>query len=228
MKRRVTVLWFQRTWFGFAAAALIRPCSGRVLLDGVDVAALPDRARARRIAFLSQHPQIGFGFRVREIVTMGRYPHRRRLSPLSPDDRAAVDRAMAYTGTGELADRIATELSGGELRRVFLARALAQETDILFLDEPTAHLDVRYQIELLQLIRDIQQECGITVVIAIHDLTWALRYCHSVVALSDGRLAASGDTDSVLTEERVQEVFGVRNRIVRSDSGPARVDVIGV
>ena len=210
------------------AAALAPPSEGRVLLEGTDIHRLSERARARRVAFLSQHPQVGFGFRAREVVTMGRYAYRRRLAPLSEADRAAVDDAMESTGTTAFADRIATELSGGELRRVFLARALAQQPRLLFLDEPTAHLDVRYQIELLQLIRHIQEECGLTVVMALHDLTWALRYCHSVAALSGGRVVASGETDSVLTEERVEEVFGVNNRIVHSDSGPPRVDIIGV
>lgn len=210
------------------AAAIVLPTEGRVLLKGEDIHRLSDRERARRVAFLSQHPQVGFGFRAREMVTMGRYAYRRRLAPLSAADRAAVDEAMESTGTIDLADRIATELSGGELRRVFLARALAQQPRLLFLDEPTAHLDVRYQIELLQLIRQIQEECGLTVVMALHDLTWALRYCHSVAALKDGCVVAAGRTDSVLTEERVAEVFGVNNRIVHSDSGPPRVDIIGV
>ena len=210
------------------AAALLSPTTGRVLLEGTDMHRIPERARARRAAFLSQHPQIGFGFRVREVVTMGRYAYRRRLAPLSDADRTAVDDAMESTGTKPLADRITTDLSGGELRRVFLARALAQQPLLLFLDEPTAHLDVRYQIELLELIRHIQVECGLTVVMALHDLTWALRYCHSVAALKNGRVVASGSTDSVLTEERVEQVFGVSNRIVRPDSGPPRVDVIGV
>lgn len=206
---------------------LRKPSQGRILLNGRDVHSIPDRERAREIAMMPQNPGIGFGFTVGEIVAMGRHPFLSRLAPLSERCHTIVAQAMRSTRTERFAERRINELSGGERQRVFLARALAQEPRILLLDEPTANLDVRYQLEVYELITQLQREQAITVVMAVHDLTWALRYCTHLIVLQEGRLAAEGPTRAVITEELVRNVFGVRAALIEED-GHLRLDVISL
>ncbi|MBO8142875.1 MAG: ABC transporter ATP-binding protein [Firmicutes bacterium] len=207
-------------------AGIARPSRGEVVFEGRPMACWPDRERARQMAFVSQNPGIGFGFTVWDVVAMGRYPHRRPLARFAEEDRRAVEEAMAATGVAALRDRPVSGLSGGERQRVFLARALAQKPRVLFLDEPIAHLDVRYQLEILRLIADLRARFGWTVVIALHDLNWALRFCETVLVMKDGRLAASGPVEHVLVEPLIEYVFGVENRIVREGGRPPRVEVL--
>lgn len=191
-------------------AGLSKPDAGRVLLNESDVHRIPERERARTLALVSQNPSVGFGFTVADVVAMGRYAYTGRFAPLTAACRSAIARAMSLTGVTQFASRRTTELSGGELQRVYLARALAQEPKLLLLDEPTSNLDVKYQIELLEIVSELQRDNGLTVIMAIHDLTWALRYCTHALLLHNGRLAAAGPVSSVLTEERIAQVFGVR------------------
>lgn len=209
-------------------AGIAAPTSGRVLLHGRPLRSYAPRQRARQIAFVGQNPGIGFGFTVYDVLSMGRYPYRRRLEPLHADDRRVIEAALAATGLTDLRSRRVSELSGGERQRVFLARALVQEPRLLFLDEPTANLDVRYQLEILGLVRRLQASAGLTVVMAIHDLTCAARYCDGLAALRSGRVVAVGPTHATLTEALVREVFGVENRIVGEKDGRSRVEVLGV
>lgn len=208
-------------------AGIVRPAAGRVLLDGRPLSALTDRERARSIAYMSQNPAIGFGFTVEDVVAMGRYAHRRPLAPMGEADRRAVERAMALTDVAHLRERPVTDLSGGERQRVFLARTLAQQPRLLFLDEPTSDLDVRFQLQILTLIRTLQREQRLTVAMAIHDLTWAARYCDAVLTLKSGRVVAFGDTGAVLTETLIDRVFGVRSHVVRANGAPVRIDFVG-
>lgn len=216
-------------------AGVARPTSGQVRFEGESVHALPDRRRARAIAYMSQNPGIGFGFTVRDVVSMGRYAHRdggalSRLAlsrSFSDADRRAIDRAMVATDVEQLRDRPVTNLSGGERQRVFLARTLAQEPRLLFLDEPTSDLDIRFQLEILSLVQRLRVAQQLTVVMAIHDLTWALRFCDAILALHAGRVAAFGPVDEVLTEALIADVFGVQARIVRTPGGLPRVDFVG-
>lgn len=207
-------------------AGVARPSGGQVLVEGRSMSELSDRERARIIAYMSQNPAIGFGFTVEDIVVMGRYAHRRPWAPLSPADREAVERALVATGVAHLRDRLVTDLSGGERQRVFLARTLAQQPRLLLLDEPTSDLDVRFQLEVLTLIRRLQKERRLTVVMSIHDLTWAARFCDAILVLKDGRVAAFGNTAAVLTEALIEQVFGVAVRIVREKGAPVRVDFV--
>lgn len=198
------------------------PTSGRtgaVYLDFRELEALAPRALARVIAALEQEPHVGFDFTVRELVEWGRHPHRGRLSPWRERDERAVRRALRLLRLDrqELAERGIPELSGGERRRAFLAMALAQEPQILLLDEPTAHLDLRYQLEILELTRRLVDEEGVTVVAALHDLNGALRYADRVAVLSRGRVVASGPPDRVLTPDRIREVWDVEVEVVRPD-----------
>jgi len=211
------------------AAGIIRPSRGEVIYDGRPLLALDERERGRNIGLMSQNPGVGFGFQVADVVAMGRYPHRRRFEPLGKDDHEVIRRAMEVAGVWHLKERSLTTLSGGERQRVFLARALAQSPRLLILDEPTANLDIRYQLEILHLVRRLNEADGLTVVVAIHDLTLALRFCDEVAALSQGELVAAGRTQDVLTEELIRRVFGVR-ACVGDDpaTGRARVDYIEV
>lgn len=209
-------------------AGVARPTSGQILLEGRPLQALSDRERARHVAYMSQNPGIGFGFTVWDVVAMGRYPHRRAFTPTQDADRQAIEHALAATDVGRFRERLVTHLSGGERQRVFLARTLAQQPRLLFLDEPTSDLDVRFQLEILTLVRRLQQEKRLTVVMAIHDLTWAARFCDAILALKNGQVAAFGDTATVLTEQLINDVFGVESNIVRTDGMPSRVDFLGV
>lgn len=205
-------------------AGVARPTAGHIEFEGRPLASFSDGERARRIAYMSQNPGIGFGFTVWDVVAMGRYAHRRSMVRLADTDRAAVEEALVATDVDPLRDRPVTNLSGGERQRVFLARTLAQRPRLLFLDEPTSDLDVRYQLEILHLVQRLRDEQQLTVVMAIHDLTWALRFCDAIVALHAGRVFAAGPTETVVTEEMMARVFGVTSRIVREPGRPPRID----
>ena len=197
-----------------AMARLVAPRAGRVLLDGVDMARIPAKEVARRLAVLPQGPQPPGGITVRELVEQGRHPHRRVVGPPSATDREAVRESLELTGTLDLADRYAETLSGGERQRVWIALALAQQTQVLLLDEPTTFLDVRHQLEVLDLVASLRLRRRLTVVTVLHDLGHAGRYADRVVALRDGRVMADGTPEEVVTAEVVARVFGVRATVL--------------
>jgi ferric hydroxamate transport system ATP-binding protein len=181
--------------------------SGTEVAD--DATALSCREFARRVALLSQSRPHPSGLDVRDVVTFGRHPHRCRFSSLTDDDRAAITRAMELTGITSMAHRGVDQLSGGELQRVWLATCLAQDTDVLLLDEPTNHLDLRYQVEILDLVRDLADEHGTAVGVVLHDLNQAAAVADQVVLLSEGRVRAVGEPEDVLTATHVSEVYGL-------------------
>ncbi|MFR9722054.1 ABC transporter ATP-binding protein [Streptomyces sp. MS19] len=185
-------------------AGLRAPSSGHALLDGGDVAAAGRRAVARRLAFVAQDVATDVDMTVREVVALGRAPHRARSA--APRDHEAVERAMARTGVAALADRSWPTLSGGERQRVNTARALAQEPAGLLLDEPTNHLDIRYRLDLMEMLSAMD----VTVVAALHDLDLAARYCDHLVLLDAGRVVASGAPVEVLTSGTLRDVYQVR------------------
>ncbi|MGA4841652.1 ABC transporter ATP-binding protein [Streptomyces sp. G45] len=187
----------------------LRPTAGRVLLDGADLAAAGAKARARRIATVPQDGQTGFDLTVRQIVAMGRSPHKRFWEADTAADRALVDAALERVGADGLVDRPFGQLSGGERQRALLARALVQEPDVLVLDEPTNHLDIRYQLEILGLVRAL----GTANLLALHDLTLAAYYCDRLYVLDGGRAVACGPPEEVLTAELLVEVYGVRAEV---------------
>jgi iron complex transport system ATP-binding protein len=190
-------------------ARVLRPVRGAVLLDGRAIHTQPTKEVARILALLPQGIEAPAGLRVEELVAYGRFPYQKGFGVPSPEDRGAVTRALEVTGTAGLAHRVLNTLSGGERQRAWIAMALAQETDLLLLDEPTTALDIRHQIEVLDLIRRMNREQGITVVMVLHDLNHAARYSDRVVALRSGRIAAQGPPRSVLTAKTLAEVFGV-------------------
>jgi iron complex transport system ATP-binding protein len=190
-------------------AGILQPASGRVLLDGHDVRHLPRRAVARRVAVVPQETHLAFDYSVLEIALMGRYPHLGNFSLEGPCDVQIARDALAATGTLHLERRSFSTLSGGEKQRVVIASALAQAADLMLLDEPTASLDLGYQIEIAALLRDLNEQRGVTMVIATHDLNFAAGLCGELALLRDGRLMASGATESVLTPATISALYGV-------------------
>ena len=189
-------------------AALVAPARGRVTLEGRALAGLNRDERARRIAALFQGAGIGWPMRVREIVALGRLPHRRAFAGFSDADAVAVARAMERTDIGHLADRTEPTLSSGERMRALLARALAVEADWLLADEPVTALDPAHQLDAMALLRAASRD-GVGVVAVLHDLALAARFCDRIVVLSGGRLVADGRPEEALTDSLLARVFGV-------------------
>ncbi|QCS42758.1 ATP-binding cassette domain-containing protein [Natrinema versiforme] len=184
----------------------LEPDSGTVTIDGVDVHDASSRTSSRLVSVVPQDTSLSFSFPVRDVVEMGRHPHRSRFSSPSPEDRAAVERALERTRTADLADRPIDEVSGGQRQRVVLARAIAQATPVMLLDEPTASLDINHQVETLESVRELVAE-GRTVVAAIHDLDLAARYCDRLVLLADGAVARDGPPSAVVTSGALADSF---------------------
>ncbi|TYT60907.1 heme ABC transporter ATP-binding protein [Natrialba swarupiae] len=189
-----------------AISGALEPTTGTIEIGGTDVHDVSSRESSRLVAAVPQDTSLSFSFPVRDVVEMGRHPHRSRFSPPTADDRLAVEDALERTRTAELADRPIDEISGGQRQRVVLARAVAQETPVLLLDEPTASLDINHQIETLELVRELVDD-GRTVVAAIHDLDLAARYCDRLVMLAGGTLHADGSPSDVLTSETLAAAF---------------------
>jgi iron complex transport system ATP-binding protein len=191
-----------------AMLGLLKPLAGRVLLDGAEVGTLRPADRARTIAYLPQGQTLHWPLSVERLVALGRMPHLAPFSRLSTADTAAIEAAMAATGTLDLRTRDATELSGGERARVMLARALAVEAQALIADEPLASLDPSHQMEMMELLAE-RARAGTLVVVVLHDLTMAARFCDRLLLLSQGRLMADGSPDTVLTDAALAEVYGI-------------------
>jgi iron complex transport system ATP-binding protein len=188
----------------------LRPDSGRVLLGGRDIAGIGLRDFARRAAIVHQKNTAPDDLSVKRLVGYGRIPHAPPFSPPSKRDGERVAWAMSATGVSDIADRPMGALSGGQRQRAFIAMALAQETKLLFLDEPTAYLDVRYQVEILRLIRELNRSHGITIVKVLHDINQALAYSDEVIGLRGGRVLVQGPPRGVIDSRAIQELFRIR------------------
>lgn len=206
-----------------AIAGALRPQKGVVYLDFRNVREFSVRERARILAMVEQGMVPSFDFTVRELVEFGRIPHKGRFSGWSAQDEAAVERALQLTGLANMAHRRWSELSGGERQRALLAMAFAQEPKVLVLDEPTAHLDIAHQIELMQLVT-AWAEKGMTVIMALHDLNLAAAFAHRLVLLSQGRIVAQGKPQEVLVPSILREVFG-QDALVRVNPYTGKVYV---
>jgi iron complex transport system ATP-binding protein len=197
-----------------ALARMLKPRTGVVHLDGRDICSLPSKEVARRLGLLPQSSLVPAGITVADLVGRGRYPHQRLLRQWSRADEAAVAEAMAATRVDDLADRPVDELSGGQRQRVWLAMALAQQTPILLLDEPTTYLDIAHQIEVLNLCADLHERQRTTLVAVLHDINQACRYATHLIAMKAGRIVAEGVPSDVVTAELVREVFGLRCQVI--------------
>lgn len=200
-------------------AGLLHPGAGRVLLDGDDLARMSRRAAARRVAILHQSAPPVPGMTVRRLVRQGRYAARGPLGMLREGDDEVCARAMADVGVEAWADRPVDDLSGGERQRVRLAMALAQDTRVLLLDEPTTYLDLRHQLEVMRTVVRLREERGLTVVMVLHDLGHAARFADRIVALREGLVAADGPPEEVVTPALLAEVLGVAGRVGRDPVG---------
>lgn len=193
---------------------LLAPQSGQVLLDGRQVHQVPAKDLARTLGLLPQSPVAPEGITVADLVGRGRHPHQRVFTRWSRADGQAVAEALEMTRTVELAERPIDELSGGQRQRVWIAMVLAQQTELLLLDEPTTFLDVSHQVEVLDLLTDLNTARGTTIVMVLHDLNLAARYSDFLVALAGGRIHAAGDPEEVLTAETVRAVFDLESEVI--------------
>jgi iron complex transport system ATP-binding protein len=198
---------------------ILRPDAGGVRFDGRPLSDWRRVDLARRVAVLPQQLELPVGFRVAELVAMGRAPHARRLFASTEADERAVARALTDADALDLADRLADELSGGERQRVLVAMALAQEPDLLLLDEPTLHLDLAHQVALLSAIRRLRDQRGLTVLAVLHDLNLASAFAPRVAVLDEGRVVADGAPNEVLSQDLVRRVFGVSVDEARTPDG---------
>jgi iron complex transport system ATP-binding protein len=195
-------------------ARLLKPRTGAVYLDGESLSKLSTKAVAKQLGILPQSPVAPEGLTVKDLVAQGRFPYQNWLRQWSKEDDRLVESALTLTGMTHLADRVLDTLSGGQRQRAWIAMALAQDTNILLLDEPTTFLDLAHQIEVLDLLYELNQTQGRTIAMVLHDLNQACRYADYLVAIEDGSVFAQGKPTEVMTEEMVREVFGLASRIV--------------
>jgi iron complex transport system ATP-binding protein len=197
-----------------ALSRMLRPQSGAVLLDGEAIGSMPAKKLARVLGLLPQTPVAPDGITVADLVARGRYPHQGLLRQWSREDERIVTESMEATGVAGLADRYVDELSGGQRQRVWIAMALAQQTPLLLLDEPTTYLDIAHQIEVLDLCARLHEEQGRTLVAVLHDLNHAARYASHLIAMRDGRVVGAGAPGDVVTADLVEDVFRLPCRVI--------------
>lgn len=198
---------------------VLKPTKGAVFLDGRPLQEHTIRQSAQKIAVVSQHNYYNFDFMVEDVVLMGRSPHKRSMERDNAQDYRIVAESLAKVGMAGFEKRSFSSLSGGEQQRVILARALAQQTPCLILDEPTNHLDIKYQLQMMDLVRDL----GRTVITAVHDLNIAALYCDTLVALKEGRVVGSGPPQQLLTPTFIREVYEVEAQVSRDSAGLLRI-----
>jgi iron complex transport system ATP-binding protein len=196
-------------------ARLMKPQSGVIVLDGQKISSMPTKEVARQLAILPQGPIAPEGLTVHQLVRQGRYPHQSWLKQWSQEDEKKVQKALMDTNLKAFADRSVDSLSGGQRQRAWIAMTLAQDTDIILLDEPTTYLDMTHQIEILDLLYDLNEKEHRTIIMVLHDLNMACRYAHNIVAIKEQQVFAQGQPEHVITEEVVKEVFQLNCEIVK-------------
>lgn len=204
------------TLLGVMARSLA-PQGGAAVLDGKALAEYKPRELARKLAAVHQHNGAPADLTVERLVAYGRLPHRKLLGQRNADDEEAVAWAIACTGLAAKRKQRIGALSGGERQRVWIAMALAQKTQVLLLDEPTTYLDMYYQIELMELIRSLNVEHGLTIVVVLHDMNQAVRYCDRIVAMKDGRVVLQGPPEQAVTAQTMKDIYGVEALVRRDD-----------
>lgn len=205
----------------------LRAASGNILIGDTDLKELSPRERARLLAYVPQHPEIPPGMKVDSYVLLGRTPHLSFLGMEGPDDFRLVEQVLEQFDLGTLGQRTLESLSGGELQRCHLARAIAQATPIIFLDEPTTALDLGHQQQALDRIRRLREEHQVTVVMTMHDLTLASQYCDRMILMSDGHIAADGTPSEVLDPDRLSDLYGAHVKVLNIDDHLAVIPIVG-
>jgi len=193
---------------------LLKPMGGNVVLNGQNIHSMKAKVLARQLGILPQSPIAPEGLTVHELVAQGRYPHQSWLQQWSREDENIVDEALTITNLTMFADRPVDTLSGGQRQRAWIAMALAQQTKILLLDEPTTYLDMAYQVDVLDLLADLNEK-GRTIILVLHDLNQAARYADSVVALRGGQIVVQGTPQDVMTPSNIQQVFGLKTMVIK-------------
>ncbi len=200
-----------------AIQGLLKDVSGRIRVEGKDILALKSHEKAQKIAYVPQLFQVAFEFTVEEIIGMGRYVYQGKFSSARAKDKSIIQEIMDLTETTSLKDKKIAHLSGGERQRVFIARALAQDTPLLFLDEPSAHLDISYQVEIYRILQRLQREKNKTILSAEHNINLVVPYSKRLLFLKNGRIHSLGSPRDLITKQNIQEVFhadvDVRNNL---------------
>lgn len=198
----------------------LEPDAGSVLLDGQDIQTLETKAIARKLGLLSQESTSPNSISVEDLVYHGRYPHRGFFDSVTEEDEAAVERAIDLAGCGHIREREVGSLSGGQKQLAWIAMVLAQDTDVLLLDEPTTFLDLHHQLEVMEIIETLRDESDITIVVVLHDLEQAARLADQMVALKNGEIQARGKPDAVVTEQLLADVFEIEAEVSATPHGP--------
>lgn len=190
-----------------AIQGLLKDVSGKILVDGKEMLSYKPRELAQKMAYVPQLFEVSFEFTVEEVILMGRYVHQGKFTGITAEDKSIIEEIMDLTEITRLKDKIIAHLSGGERQRVFIARALAQDTPLLFLDEPSAHLDINYQVEIYQILKRLQEEKNKTILTAEHNINLAIPYSQRLLFLKNGKIHSLGSPIELITKQNIQEVF---------------------
>lgn len=193
---------------------ILKQKSGKIFLQEQNMASITTKEIAKRVAFLSQNPEAPSQLKVEELVTYGRYPHRKRVGVLTKEDLDMIDWAMRVTKTSDFRSREISQLSGGQRQKVWLAMALAQETDILLLDEPTTYLDMAHQLDVLKIVERLNERHQCTIVMVLHDINHAARFSDELIAMKNGEIMKVGTPEEILTQEVMEEIFQINAKIM--------------
>lgn len=195
-------------------ARLMKPKKGGVLLDGEQIHTKSTKEVAKSLAILPQNPSAPDGLTVYELVGYGRYPHQKGMGAMSAEDKKIIEWSLEVTGMSDFYERGVDQLSGGQRQRAWIAMALAQQTDILFLDEPTTFLDMAHQLDVLQLLKQLNEQENRTIIMVVHDISHATRFAHNMIAIKQGTVVSSGTPTEVVTADVLQEVFNIKADII--------------
>ena len=196
-----------------------KPKSGDIFINNKNIKNVREKNIAKEVAFLPQGPVCPNGLTVKELVAFGRFPHQKMIGGLNSHDKKVIDWAIEETGLSEFADREIENLSGGQRQRAWIAMTLAQETEIIMLDEPTTYLDMSYQLEVLEVLQKLNREKNITVVIVLHELNNACRFADNIIGLKKGKIICEGKPIDVINKESLKAIYGIDANIKESESG---------
>ncbi|BBK78870.1 MULTISPECIES: ABC transporter ATP-binding protein [Clostridium] len=200
-------------------ARINKPKNGDIFINNKNIKKIKEKDIAKEVAFLPQGPVCPSGLTVRELVAYGRFPHQKLIGGLNSHDKEIIDWAINETGLSDFKDREVENLSGGQRQRAWIAMTLAQETDIIMLDEPTTYLDMSYQLEVLEVLEKLNKEKNITVVIVLHELNNACRFANNIVGLKKGKIICEGKPIDVINKSTLKEIYGINATLTKSENG---------